>query len=68
MAYLEKQGYIHRDIAARNCMLTRNLTIKVGDFGMSEQTSEMVVDKLEKVPIKWLAIETMQKRIYSHKT
>uniref|UniRef100_A0AC35FTZ3 Tyrosine-protein kinase n=1 Tax=Panagrolaimus sp. PS1159 TaxID=55785 RepID=A0AC35FTZ3_9BILA len=68
LAYLEKCGVIHRDIAARNCMLTSNLSIKVGDFGMAETLSEMVVPELKKVPIKWLAIETMQKKIYSHKT
>lgn len=49
-------------------MLTSNLSIKVGDFGMAETLSEMVVPELKKVPIKWLAIETMQKKIYSHKT
>uniref|UniRef100_A0A7E4WDQ8 Tyrosine-protein kinase n=1 Tax=Panagrellus redivivus TaxID=6233 RepID=A0A7E4WDQ8_PANRE len=68
LAYLEKVGFIHRDIAARNCMMTAQLTVKVGDFGMAEALPEMTVSELKKVPIKWLAPETMQRRIYSHKT
>lgn len=60
---------IHKDIAARNCLLTAKNELKISDFGMSDDRADKNADeKLEKVPIKWLAIETMQNRIYSHKT
>lgn len=37
-AYLEEHRFIHRDIAARNCLLTTKgpgRTVKIADFGMA---------------------------------
>lgn len=65
--YLERQKCIHKDIAARNCLLTSKNEVKISDFGMSDDKAG-ADDKLEKVPVKWLAIETLEKKIYSHKT
>ncbi|MCP9258977.1 Tyrosine-protein kinase [Dirofilaria immitis] len=64
LEYLEQNNCIHRDIAARNCLLTRDYHIKLSDFGMSNEKHLFKT----KVPIKWLAPETMQNRIYSTKT
>jgi len=33
--YLTQQHFIHRDLATRNCLVGHQLTIKIGDFGMS---------------------------------
>uniref|UniRef100_A0AC35FJP5 Tyrosine-protein kinase n=1 Tax=Panagrolaimus sp. PS1159 TaxID=55785 RepID=A0AC35FJP5_9BILA len=67
--YLERQKLVHRDIAARNCLLTAKNELKISDFGMSDEREKLNTEgKLEKVPIKWLAYETMQNKIYSHKT
>ena len=33
--YLAQQRFIHRDLATRNCLVGHQLTIKIGDFGMS---------------------------------
>ena len=30
----EKQ-FVHRDVAARNCLVANNLLVKVADFGLS---------------------------------
>ncbi|CAD5235480.1 unnamed protein product [Bursaphelenchus xylophilus] len=68
LAYLEKQGFIHRDIAARNCLLSEKNEVKISDFGMSDERKLLQDDKLDKVPVKWLAPETMQNKIYSNKT
>ncbi|KAL4001836.1 Protein tyrosine kinase family protein [Acanthocheilonema viteae] len=68
LKYLEQNNCIHRDIAARNCLLTRNYHIKLSDFGMSDEKTPIQDKSLDKVPIKWLAPETMQNRIYSTKT
>ncbi|CAG9535603.1 unnamed protein product [Cercopithifilaria johnstoni] len=68
LKYLEQNNCIHRDIAARNCLLTRNHHIKISDFGMSDEKTPIQDKSLDKVPIKWLAPETMQNRIYSIKT
>ncbi|KAI6197361.1 hypothetical protein M3Y94_01214900 [Aphelenchoides besseyi] len=68
LAYLEKQNFMHRDIAARNCLLTDKLELKISDFGMSDERTELTDEKLEKVPVKWLAPETMQHKVYTNKT
>ncbi|KAI6213759.1 Non-specific protein-tyrosine kinase [Aphelenchoides besseyi] len=68
LAYLEQQNFMHRDIAARNCLLTEKHELKISDFGMSDERKELTDDKLDKVPVKWLAPETMQNKIYSNKT
>ncbi|GMR53067.1 hypothetical protein PMAYCL1PPCAC_23262 [Pristionchus mayeri] len=69
LGYLEKQQCIHRDIAARNCLLSgKNNLVKISDFGMSDDKAILHDDTLEKVPVKWLAPETLQDRIYSLKS
>lgn len=27
--------FVHRDVAARNCLVAKNLVVKVADFGLS---------------------------------
>jgi len=68
LAYLEKQNFIHRDIAARNCLLSDKNELKISDFGMSDDRKQFTDDKLNKVPVKWLAPETMQTKVYNNKT
>ena len=36
LAYLERIGYIHRDVAARNCIVAQDLTVKVTGETMSQ--------------------------------
>ncbi|CAD5215433.1 unnamed protein product [Bursaphelenchus xylophilus] len=68
LKYLSEMGVIHRDIAARNCLLGEDMTVKISDFGLSVATAEVKESKLMKVPIKWLAPETLGKGIFSVKT
>uniref|UniRef100_F1L2U2 Tyrosine-protein kinase n=1 Tax=Ascaris suum TaxID=6253 RepID=F1L2U2_ASCSU len=78
LAYLESKSCIHRDIAARNCLLSGKYEVKISDFGMSDERNYIRDAKLDKesfhstahiqVPMKWLAPETMQQRIFSTKT
>lgn len=40
MAYIHSQRLVHRDIAARNCLVHKDLTVKVGDFGMTKEITD----------------------------
>lgn len=49
LAFLEHQKVVHRDIAARNCLLTEKNEVKISDFGMSDERQIIQDEKLEKV-------------------
>ncbi|CAD5216041.1 unnamed protein product [Bursaphelenchus xylophilus] len=68
MCYLSLRKIIHRDIAARNCLLGKDDEVKISDFGLSVATSELKLDRLSKMPIKWLAPETLRSGVFSTKT
>ena len=49
-----------RDLAARNCLVGANNTVKISDFGMSREEEEYVVSQgLKQIPIKWTAPEAL---------
>lgn len=35
MTYLSAQRFVHRDLACRNCLVGKDLVVKISDFGMS---------------------------------
>ncbi|CAG0903006.1 unnamed protein product [Darwinula stevensoni] len=35
LKYLTDRHFVHRDLATRNCFVGENLTVKIGDFGLS---------------------------------
>nr|CAD2144695.1 unnamed protein product [Meloidogyne enterolobii] len=66
--YINSMGYVHRDIAARNCLLTESTTLKIADFGLTLKTKQVQMESLGKVPVKWLAKETLELGIYNAHT
>ncbi|XP_064473244.1 hepatocyte growth factor receptor-like isoform X2 [Ornithodoros turicata] len=72
MNYLSSQKFVHRDLAARNCMLSEDFTVHVADFGLSRDVYEKDYysgdNKKTKLPVKWMAPESLEKGIYNHKT
>ncbi|CAJ0567113.1 unnamed protein product, partial [Mesorhabditis spiculigera] len=69
--YLHHKRIIHRDLAARNCLIVndhgRNL-VKISDFGLSREGDAYAMKTVRKVPIRWLAPETIQTFIYTAKS
>ncbi|XP_055853236.1 tyrosine kinase receptor Cad96Ca [Episyrphus balteatus] len=71
MDYLTSRGIIHRDLAARNILITDDNTCKVADFGFARDivTSKIYERKSEgKLPIRWMAIESLYDNIFSVKS
>jgi activated CDC42 kinase 1 len=72
LAHLHRLGIIHRDIAARNVLLTRLDVAKVADFGMSRALAENAYNEQQTVhkvgPLKWMAPEQIERHVYSKAT
>ncbi|KAE9412706.1 hypothetical protein Angca_005473 [Angiostrongylus cantonensis] len=68
MKYLEKQQVMHRDLAARNCLIDATDTCKISDFGLSLLGRLHKEKNMVKVPVRWLAPETLRSGTYSNKS
>lgn len=71
MAYLEERRLVHRDLAARNVLLQTYNCVKITDFGLAKLldiNEEQYKAAGGKMPIKWLALECIQHRIFTHKS
>ncbi|RCN50708.1 SH2 domain protein [Ancylostoma caninum] len=68
MEYLETQQVIHRDLAARNCLINASDVCKISDFGLSMLGRLHKEKHMVKVPIRWLAPETLRQGTYSNKS
>ncbi|XP_022081092.1 hepatocyte growth factor receptor-like isoform X2 [Acanthaster planci] len=72
MEYLASQHFVHRDLAARNCMVDDQLVVKIADFGLSRDLDESDYyrssDKQAKLPVKWMAPESLGRRVYNTQT
>ncbi|XP_061400321.1 atrial natriuretic peptide receptor 1-like [Musca vetustissima] len=62
LAYLAQQKYVHRDIACRNCLVSAQRTVKIGDFGMARPTYESDYYRFNRkgmLPVRWMAPEAL---------
>uniref|UniRef100_A0AAY4C5R4 Tyrosine-protein kinase receptor n=1 Tax=Denticeps clupeoides TaxID=299321 RepID=A0AAY4C5R4_9TELE len=72
--YLEENHFIHRDIAARNCLLTcqgPDRVAKIGDFGMARdiyRASYYRKGGRAMLPVKWMPPEAFLEGIFTCKT
>ncbi|MEQ2281099.1 Receptor tyrosine-protein kinase erbB-4 [Ameca splendens] len=71
MMYLEERRLVHRDLAARNVLVKSPNHIKITDFGL---TRLLDVNEKEynadggKMPIKWMALECIHYRKFTHQS
>jgi len=61
--HLHKEKIIHRDVAARNVLLTSTCEPKISDFGLSRKIKkEENITYTDTGPIKWMAPECLLER------
>ncbi|XP_069813142.1 focal adhesion kinase 1 isoform X4 [Dendropsophus ebraccatus] len=67
LAYLESKRFVHRDIAARNVLVSTSDCVKLGDFGLSRYMEDSTYYKASKgkLPIKWMAPESINFRRFT---
>ncbi|XP_031694661.1 melanoma receptor tyrosine-protein kinase-like [Anarrhichthys ocellatus] len=71
MNYLEERHLVHRDLAARNVLVKTPNHVKIADFGLAKL---LTADEKEyhadggKVPIKWMALESILQWTYTHQS
>uniref|UniRef100_A0A8R1DN04 Tyrosine-protein kinase n=1 Tax=Caenorhabditis japonica TaxID=281687 RepID=A0A8R1DN04_CAEJA len=68
LQYLHTNHCIHRDIAARNCLYSIDKVVKLSDFGLSLIGTSYKLCTSQKLPIKWLAPETITTLFFTPKT
>ncbi|KAI7806293.1 uncharacterized protein lmtk3 isoform X2 [Triplophysa rosa] len=63
LLHLHGNDYIHSDLALRNCLLTSDLTVRIGDYGISHNQYKedyyLTPDKLW-IPLRWIAPELLE--------
>jgi serine/threonine protein kinase len=72
MTYIAGKGFVHMDLAARNCLLDSNNNVKVADFGLTHRFDEghnyYRQVGVMKLSIRWLAIDSFDHKIFSEKS
>ncbi|XP_054245134.1 macrophage colony-stimulating factor 1 receptor [Indicator indicator] len=68
MAFLASKNCIHRDLAARNVLISEGRVAKICDFGLARDImndSNYVVKGNARLPVKWMAPESIFDCIYT---
>lgn len=68
MEYLSSLGVLHRDLACRNILVDEGKLLKISDFGLSRDTPEYVSSLQDKMPLRWMAPETVAENICTDKS
>ncbi|KAF7667758.1 hypothetical protein LDENG_00051340 [Lucifuga dentata] len=71
MYYLEEHRMVHRNLAARNVLLKNNYTAQISDYGIADllyPDDKKYFYNEAKTPIKWMALESILFRRYTHQS
>ena len=68
--HVHSKGLIHRDIAARNILVSSEKRCKVADFGLARDTEENDYYRSRggQLPVRWLAPEALEERKFTQAT
>lgn len=65
VTHLHKHNFLHSDLALRNCYLTADLTVRVGDYGIGPyryKEDYIITEDDVFAPLRWLAPELVRER------
>uniref|UniRef100_A0AAZ3RKU6 non-specific serine/threonine protein kinase n=1 Tax=Oncorhynchus tshawytscha TaxID=74940 RepID=A0AAZ3RKU6_ONCTS len=65
VTHLHKHNFLHSDLALRNCYLTADLTVKVGDYSIGPyryKEDYIITEDDESAPLRWMAPELVGER------
>lgn len=68
LSYLAQLRYVHRDVAARNCLISANRVVKLADFGMTRLVFENDYYRFSRkgmLPVRWMAPESLALGVFS---
>ncbi|XP_048588391.1 tyrosine-protein kinase RYK [Nematostella vectensis] len=68
MQYLARRAIVHKDLAARNCVLDDELNVKVTDCALSRDLfpgDYCCLCDNENRPVKWMAVESLESNRYT---
>ena len=76
MVYLSERGFVHRDLATRNCLVDQDLSVKIADFGLSQriglfqqqqqqQAQQQTIADDAALPIRWMPLESIVLQRYT---
>lgn len=71
MEYVASKGIIHRDLASRNILLSKDKICKVADFGFARRVSDDCAYErttANPVPVKWMAPEALVENRFTSKS
>ncbi|XP_064155671.1 receptor tyrosine-protein kinase erbB-3-like [Anguilla rostrata] len=71
MFYLEEHHMVHRNLSARNIMLKSDYIVQVSDYGIADllyPDDKKYFYSDTKAPIKWMALESILFRRYTHQS
>ncbi|CAJ0587729.1 unnamed protein product, partial [Mesorhabditis spiculigera] len=68
LTFLSSKNIIHRDVAVRNVLMGGQKLAKLADFGLCRQTSLFYTSRGGRLPIKWMAPESLQTSEFSEKS
>lgn len=66
--FLSNRNCIHRDVAARNVLLTHHHVAKICDFGLArdiQNDDSYIVQGNARLPVKWMAPESIFQCVYT---
>ncbi|XP_043110725.1 inactive tyrosine-protein kinase 7 [Puntigrus tetrazona] len=70
MQHLSNKGFVHKDLAARNCLISGQRHVKVSALGLSKDVynSEYYEHRQVWIPLRWLASEGVFEGEFSGRT